>query len=112
MLRGKCINPQIIKALSLCGHGDKVLIADGNYPLKSKTSGAERVYLALMPGLPTVPQVLESILSACNVEKATVMNPEDGTNPEIFDVFRKALGIEVEQLGRYEFYDACCLPDV
>ena len=37
MLRGKLIHPDIMAALALCGHGDKVLIADGNYPLDSKT---------------------------------------------------------------------------
>lgn len=33
MLKGKLIHPDIMAALALCGHGDKVLIADGNYPL-------------------------------------------------------------------------------
>ena len=37
MLKGKLIHPDLIAALALCGHGDKVLIADGNYPLDSKT---------------------------------------------------------------------------
>ena len=32
MLKGKLIHPDIMAALALCGHGDKVLIADGNYP--------------------------------------------------------------------------------
>ena len=41
MLTGKCIHPELIRVLSLCGHGDKVLIADGNYPLASKTGDAE-----------------------------------------------------------------------
>ncbi len=85
------------------------VIADGNYPLDSKTSEAELVYLGLMPGTPTVPQVLEAIQSVVNVEKAEVMNPDDGTEPEIFGTFREMLdGIELDMLGRYEFYDACC----
>ena len=37
MLTGKLIHPDIMAALALCGHGDKVLIADGNYPLDSKS---------------------------------------------------------------------------
>lgn len=109
MLKGKLIHPQIMAALAMCGHGDKILIADGNYPLDSKTSEAELVYLGLMPGTPTVPQVLEAIQSVVNVEKAEVMNPDDGTTPEIFDTFREMLeGMELDLLGRYEFYDACC----
>lgn len=109
MLKGKLIHPQLMAALSMCGHGDKVLIADGNYPLDSKTSDAELVYLGLMPGTPTVPQVLEAIQSVVNIEKAEVMDPADGTTPEIFGTFREMLdGMELDLLGRYEFYDACC----
>lgn len=109
MLKGKLIHPQIMAALAMCGHGDKILIADGNYPLDSKTSESELVYLGLMPGQPTVPEVLEAIQSVVNVEKAEVMNPADGTTPEIFGTFREMLdGMELDMLGRYEFYDACC----
>ena len=109
MLKGKLIHPQLMAALSMCGHGDKVLIADGNYPLDSKTSEAELVYLGLMPGTPTVPEVLEAILSVVNVEKAEVMDPADGTTPEIFGTFQEMLdGMELDLLGRYDFYDACC----
>ena len=109
MLKGKLIHPDIMAALALCGHGDKILIADGNYPLDSKTGDAALVYLGLMPGTPTVPQVLEAIQSVINVAKAEVMNPDDGTTPEIFGTFRDMLeGMELDLLGRYEFYDACC----
>ena len=52
MLKGKCINPLIISALAHCGHGDKLLIADGNYPIDTMTADAETVYLSLSPGLP------------------------------------------------------------
>ena len=108
MLKGKLIHPELMRVLSLCGHGDKVLIADGNYPLDSKTGYAERVYLGLTPGLPTVTDVLEALQSVCNFEKAEVMQPEDGSTPEIFGEFDRLLGgMELHRLGRYEFYDAC-----
>lgn len=114
MLKGKLIHPQLMAALSACGHGDKILIADGNYPLESKTTDAELVYLGLTPGLPTVTDVLEAILSAANVERAEVMTPgNDVAEPEIFAEFRQLLGgMELDKLGRYEFYDACCVPGV
>ena len=114
MLKGKLIHPQLMAALSACGHGDKILIADGNYPLESKTSDAELVYLGLTPGLPTVTDVLAAILSASNVEKAEVMTPgDDVAEPEIFAEFRDMLGgMELDKLGRYAFYDACCEPGV
>ena len=91
MLTGKLIHPEIMRVLSLCGHGDKILIADGNYPLASKTGESEKVYLGLTPGLPTVTDVLEALLGAGNVEKREVIQPEDGSTPEIFDEFKKLL---------------------
>lgn len=113
MLKGNLIHPDLMAALALCGHGDKVLIADGNYPLDSKTGNAEKIYLGLKPGLPTVTDVLEAIQSVINIEKAEVMDPADGTTPEIFGEFQTMLdGMELDKLGRYEFYDACCLPQV
>ena len=113
MLKGKLIHPDIMAALALCGHGDKVLIADGNYPLDSKTGDAELIYLGLTPGLPTVTDVLEAVQSVINIEKAEVMEPGDGSTPEIFGQFQSMLGgMELDKLGRYEFYDACCLPGV
>lgn len=113
MLKGKLIHPDIMAALALCGHGDKVLIADGNYPLDSRTGNAELVYLGLTPGLPTVTDVLEAVQSVVAIEKAEVMDPADGTTPEIFGEFKAMLdGMELDMLGRYEFYDACCEPGV
>ena len=108
MLKGKLIHPDIMGALALCGHGDKVLIADGNYPLDSMTGDTELVYLGLMPGTPTVTQVLEAVQSAVNIEKAEVMDPGDGSEPQIYGEFRDMLdGMELARLGRYEFYDSC-----
>ena len=102
MLTGACIHPDLMRVLSLCGHGDKVLIADGNYPLASRSGGAEKVYLGLTPGLPTVTDVLAVLQTVVCVEKAEVMDPEDGSTPEIFGVFRQMLGgMELQGLGRY-----------
>lgn len=64
-------------------------------------------------GLPTVTDVLAVLQTVVCVEKAEVMDPEDGSTPEIFGVFRQMLGgMELQGLGRYAFYDACCEPGV
>lgn len=98
-----------MKKLALCGHGDKILIADGNYPLDARTGAADKVYLGISNGLPTVTQVLEALNGVVAFEKAEVMLPGDGSTPEIFGEFNELLGgMELEGLGRYEFYDACC----
>ena len=113
MLKGKLIHPDIMAALALCGHGDKVLIADGNYPLDAKSGDAKKVYLGLTPGLPTVTDVLAAVQSAVEIEKAEVMEPGDGTTPEIFGEFTEMLGgMELGKIGRWEFYDECCKESV
>ena len=59
--------------------------------------------------MPTVTDVLAAIQSVVEIEKAEVMEPADGTVPEVFGEFQKMLGgMELSKLGRYEFYDACC----
>ena len=108
MLKTSLINPDIISALAYCGHGSKVLIADGNYPLEEKTGDAEKIYLGVTAGVPTVTEVLKAIHGVVEIESAEVMVPEDGSTPEIFKEFREELnGMHLKPMGRYDFYDAC-----
>ena len=108
MLTGGCIHPALLHSLSLLGHGDKLLIADGNYPLASKTGESEKIWLGVRPGLPTVTDVLEAVLSVIHVERAEVMDPADGSVPPIFGEFETLLdGMKLEAMERYAFYDAC-----
>lgn len=113
MLTGNLIHPEIIAELALCGHGSKILIADGNYPLANRTGAAKKVFLGLSPDLPKVTDVLSALTTMMNVETAEVMQPEDGSTPEIYNDFNQLLGdVPLTTLGRYEFYDACCEPVV
>lgn len=113
MLKGNLIHPDLMAALSRCGHGDKVLIADGNYPLASRSGDAHKIYLGLTPGLPDVPTVLQVLQSVVAIERAEVMQPEDGGAPEIYMEFQQLLGgEELHRLNRFPFYEACCRPEV
>lgn len=108
MLTGNCINPKLIASLALLGHGDQILIADGNYPLASQTNdNCDLIYLGLYPGMPTTTEVLNTILSVINVESALVMDPQEGVEPSIFNEFRGLLNeVNLEKIGRYEFYES------
>lgn len=113
MLLGDLIHPELVSAISKCGHGDKLLIADGNYPLASKSGESKKIYLGLTPGLPNVTQVLEAILSCIKVEKAEIMLPEAEPEPEIVAEFRNILyGAPIEGMTRQEFYHAASEPEV
>jgi L-fucose mutarotase len=113
MVKSGLIHPELLRELALCGHGDKVLIADGNYPLAQETGDAAKIYLGLRAGTPQVTQVLETLLETVNIEKAEVMEPGDGTTPPVFDEFSRLLGgMPLEGISRGDFYRACADPKV
>ena len=114
MLKTRLLHPGILEALGEAGHGAQVLIADGNYPLRTRSNeAAHRVYLNLAPGIVSVTDVLRVLVDAIPIEAAQVMTPDDGEEPPIFADFRKLLaGIELEPLGRFPFYDAARGPDL
>jgi L-fucose mutarotase len=114
MLKTRLLHPGILEALAGAGHGAQVLIADGNYPLLTRSyERAHRVYLNLAPDLVRVTDVLEVVGGAIPVEAAHVMIPDTGDEPPIFEEFRKLLpGLELTPLGRFDFYDAAHGPDL
>jgi L-fucose mutarotase len=109
MLKYQLLHPEILHALGTAGHGAKILIADGNYPLITRSNPhAQRVYLNLAPGLVTVTDVLKVLVEAIPIEAAEVMGPDTGETPSIYRDFKKILPKEIalQRLGRFEFYDA------
>jgi L-fucose mutarotase len=114
MLKTRLLHPGILAALGEAGHGAQVLIADGNYPLMTRThERAHRVFLNLAPDLVRVTDVLEVIGEAIPIEAAHVMIPDSGDEPAIFREFRGLLpGIDLTPLARFDFYDAARGPDL
>ncbi|HUQ78538.1 MAG TPA: RbsD/FucU family protein [Patescibacteria group bacterium] len=114
MLKTRLLHPGILGALGEAGHGAQVLIADGNYPLLTRSSGhARRVYLNLAPGLVTVTDVLAVLVGAIPIEAAHVMVPDSGEEPAIFHDFRRLLpDIPLQALARVPFYETARGPDL
>ncbi len=114
MLQSQLLHPEILRALGQAGHGAQVLIADGNYPVVTRSHpAASRVYLNLAPDLVRVTDVLALLADAIPVEAAHVMVPDSGPEPPIFAEFRSLLrGLELQSLGRFQFYDAARGPDL
>lgn len=114
MLTYPLLHPEILAALGAAGHGAQVLIADGNYPLATRSHpAARRIFLNLAPDLLRVTDVLGVIAGATPVEAAHVMVPDSGPEPAIFGEFRTLLpGIELQALDRFGFYDAARGPDL
>jgi L-fucose mutarotase len=125
MLRGRLTHPELLHALAGAGHGAKVLLADGNYPVGTKApAGAARVYLNLTPGVVSVTDVLAVLVEAIPIEAAEVMVPASGPEPPIFAEFWRLLEgaatapgtgpdrLSTRALSRDGFYAAASSPDV
>ena len=124
MLKSQLVHPQIIAALARAGHSSKVLISDGNYPHWTKRGpSAEVVYLNLSPGMPTVTDVLKTLVTAIPIEAAEVMDyAKTGPyalkeDPPIWNEFRQILhdsklDLELAKIERFAFYEAAGTKDV
>ncbi len=123
MLKHTLLHPKINEILGRCGHHAKVLIADGNYPA-STTLGpnAELVSLNLSPGLVTVTQVLQALITAIPIDEANTMGiPADdpyaahGPPPAWAEYERvlgdAGLGLEIRPIDKWDFYEAVASRD-
>jgi L-fucose mutarotase len=118
MLKHQLIHPRINEVLGRAGHHAKILIADGNYPASTrKGPNAEVVCLNLSPGVVTVAQALQAVLSAIPVDHVNTMGiPADDPyakrgEPPVWAEFRqilKAAGMEIEMqpILKWDFYTA------
>jgi len=107
----KILSAELVKLMMLMGHGDEIVIGDGNFPAEAM-------------GLPVVhldghgvPEVLDAILELMPLDAyvpvpVALMEviPGDTIVPVIWDEFRAILKkhgceIEPEQVERYAFYE-------
>ena len=124
MLKGTLIHPEILEVLGRAGHGSQILIADGNYPFRTKLGPHARlVNLNLSPGLVDCVQVLRALVTAIPIEQAAVMQYATSgpyaltAEPEIWTDFRTVLqqaayDVPLKPIDRFDFYDAAGTPDV
>jgi L-fucose mutarotase len=114
MLKGisKLISPELLKVLMEMGHGDEIVISDGNFPAASH---AER--LIRCDGHP-IPDLLDAILQLFPLDQyvkhpAGLMQVVPGDNVEtpIWDTYKTIIhqhtGLEepFEQIERFAFYE-------
>ncbi len=118
MLKHRLLHPEITAILARAGHHAKVLIADGNYPASTmRGPNAELISLNLAPGVVTVAQVLETLLTALPVDEINTMGvPADDSyaihgDPPVWAEFRRivaaaSLPVELTPIDKWQFYDA------
>ena len=109
------ISPKLLKILCEMGHGDKIVIADGNFPAESLGQG-KKVVRCDGHG---VPELLEAILQLFPLDKfvdspVNLMQVVKGDNTEtpIWDIYAQIISKYEENadkliahLERFDFYE-------
>jgi L-fucose mutarotase len=123
VLKTRLLHPHLLSALASAGHGSRVLIADGNYPVATTLGpNAQVVYLNLSPGVIDVVTALAAVAHTVPVEQAWVMQPDSSDSgeehlPPVWDDFRRLLlesgsNASLEPVGRHAFYELSGTRDV
>ncbi len=113
MLKTEIVHPDLLQALAEAGHGARILLADGNYPVTVRSNPlARRVFLNLRPGLIGGVEILRSLAITLPFESALYMATVDNRMPEIVGEYQKILGHDVpfEARERFAFYDEASSP--
>ena len=116
MLKGvpAILSPALLKVLCEMGHGDEIVIADGNFP--AENMGTEAIVIRADGH--GVPEILDAVLRMIPLDQyveqpAALMQvvPGDPCVPEIWDTYRTLLNKNgenpqnVEMMERFAFYE-------
>lgn len=117
MLKGipKILSPQLLKVLCEMGHGDSIVLADGNFPAESMGKNA----IVIRCDGHGVPELLEAILRVFPLDTymekpARLMQkvPGDSVETPIWDVYYEIINkydnrgaAAVGDIERFEFYE-------
>ena len=112
MLKGipTILSPELLKIMMEMGHGDEIIIADGNFPAASH---AQRLVRCDGHG---VPEVLEAMLKLLPLDQyvespVALMSvvPGDPIVPVIWDEYKAEIAkygdVKIEYLERFTFYE-------
>lgn len=113
MLKGipKILSPELLKVLSEMGHGDEIVIADGNFPsenygkrvIRADGHGGEDILDAVLSVFPLDTYATENFLLMQVV-------PGDNVKPTIWESYRKIArkhddNVREGSLARFDFYE-------
>jgi L-fucose mutarotase len=100
------ISPELMKALMEMGHGDEIVLADGNFPAASV---ANKLIRCDGHG---IPKILEAVLKFLPLDQyvehpAALMSvvPGDKTKPTIWEEYRKIIKVSGEKFSDFEFVE-------
>lgn len=113
MLKGipSILSPKLLKILMEMGHGDELVIGDGNFPAEAY---GQRVVRLDGNG---VPEILEAIMQLypldayveCPVVLMEVVKGDDAPEPPIWNSYKEIIAkhenVKIEHMERFAFYE-------
>jgi L-fucose mutarotase len=106
------ISPELMKVLMEMGHGDEIVLADGNFP---SASTAQRLIRCDGHG---VPAILEAIIKFFPLDQYAqrpvglmAVVPGDKTKPTIWEEYRKIIKASGEKFSDFEYVERLAFYD-
>ena len=100
------LSPELLKVLMEMGHGDELVIADGNFP---SSSVAQR--LVRLDGI-AIPQILEAVLKLFPLDTYTekpvslmAVTPGDNVKPVIWEEYKKIIKESREPFSKFDYIE-------
>lgn len=100
------LSPELLKVLMEMGHGDELVIADGNFP---SSSVAQR--LVRLDGI-AIPQILEAVLKLFPLDTYTekpvslmAVTPGDNVKPVIWEEYKKIIKESREPFSEFDYIE-------
>lgn len=98
------INAPLLSGLAELGHTDMCILSDVGFPIPKEVP---RIDLSLVPGMPSLLEVLEAVIAEMDVEEALVSAEIAEANPKMLKALEELLqrteGIELKHVSHSEF---------
>ena len=101
MKKRELLNSEISYLISKLGHTDTIVISDAGLPIPENV---QRIDLALLPGNPSLLDVLEAVLTEMEVEKVTIASEMEIKSPELYKKITEIFeDVEIEKISHSNF---------
>ncbi len=95
------LNAELARVIASMGHTDRLVIADSGLPIPPSVP---RIDLALVAGVPSFAQALQTVLGELQVESATVADEMRQRSPALYQATRQVLGaIPLQHVSHEQF---------
>lgn len=101
MKKNGLLHSELMKAITAARHHDTIIICDVGMPVPD---GCNYIDLALVRGLPSLPQVLKAVLNEMVIERYEIFDLMPQYNPEMYARLQAMMpNVMVTAMSRHQF---------